>query len=83
MEREGDSDSLLPGRAVVSAGGAVPVVQNGWLCVPLSERTRNVDSKGVPLLRQTPKGRVEPGERMRETALREVREETGYRCRVL
>jgi ADP-ribose pyrophosphatase YjhB (NUDIX family) len=59
----------------VSAGGIV--VDEGKV---LLVRTRNL--KG-DLVWTFPKGHVEAGESARQTALREVEEETGYRCRVL
>ena len=58
-----------------SAGGVV--LKEGRV---LLVRARNL--KG-DLVWTFPKGHVEPGETPREAALREVEEETGWRCRIL
>ncbi len=57
-----------------SAGGLV--MERGRV---LLIRTRTMRGKSVWTL---PKGRIEPGEEALEAALREVREETGYSCRL-
>lgn len=61
----------------ISAGGVVVRPMHGVSEVLVVERTQNVEPKWAPVLRQLPKGRVEPGESLEATALREVREETG------
>jgi len=58
-----------------SAGGLV--VENSQV---LLVRVRNLKKERVWTF---PKGHVEGGETPREAALREVEEETGYRCRIL
>ncbi|MBI4386360.1 MAG: NUDIX domain-containing protein [Elusimicrobia bacterium] len=58
-----------------SAGGVV--TQNGRL---LLVRVENLQGE---VLWTFPKGHLEPGETPRRAALREVEEETGYRCRIL
>jgi diadenosine hexaphosphate hydrolase (ATP-forming) len=57
-----------------SSGGVI-VVDGRVLLV----KTRNLKGE---LLWTFPKGHVEEGETVREAALREVEEETGYRCRI-
>lgn len=70
----GSRDNAGPGREF-SAGG---VVLRGKQL--LLVRVRNLKGE----LRWTfPKGHLEAGETPREAALREVEEETGYRCRIL
>ena len=62
-------DPSKPVQQVTSAGG---VILNGDSRVLILHRRQ----EGTWVL---PKGRVEPGESLRETALREVREETGLK----
>lgn len=57
-----------------SAGG---VLVDGDRILLIRARTRS-----GRLVWTLPKGRIERGERMWEAALREVREETGYHCRL-
>jgi len=67
-----------PTRSEVSAGGVV--VRDGAAgpeAILASRRTQNGD-----LAWGLPKGRIEPGEDPRTTALREVREETGLACEI-
>jgi len=59
-----------------SAGGVVRDASGRFLLVETS------DLKGNTVW-TFPKGLVEKGERSPETALREVEEETGYRCRIV
>jgi 8-oxo-dGTP pyrophosphatase MutT (NUDIX family) len=59
-----------------SAGGLVVDDQGRVLLI----RTRDLRDRAVWTL---PKGALAPGERSREAALREVQEETGYRCEVV
>lgn len=77
--------SPLPGRSptvalAVVGGPALPVTRAGGLVVAgdgrvaVVHRPRRDDWT-------FPKGRVEPGETAERCARREVREETGYRCR--
>ena len=56
---------------VVSAGGVV------WRIAPGQPRLEIVLVQTASLRWGLPKGKRDPGERLRETALREVREETG------
>ena len=62
-------DMSKPIQSVVSSGG---VIQNGEGRILLLKRKQ----EGTWVL---PKGRVEPGESLRETAIREVAEETGLK----
>ncbi|MGI9603521.1 MAG: NUDIX hydrolase [Acidimicrobiales bacterium] len=63
-------------RAVRAAGGVVTqVTDNGTLEVLLVHRPGYRDWT-------FPKGKADEGERWRDTALREVEEETGYHCRL-
>ena len=66
-------DPSLPTR--VSAGGAVVRLERGGLLVAL---VRELDESGELLNGYVlPKGRVDPGETVEETALREIHEEAG------
>lgn len=47
------------------------------------ERSKKVEPKWAPVLRQLPKGQVEQGESLETAALREVTEETGFRVTIL
>lgn len=60
-------------RAVYAAGGVLWRVADGRLRIALVHRTKYRD---VTL----PKGKIEPGETLAETAVREVHEETGIRA---
>jgi len=60
-------------KVVYAAGGVLWRVADGRLRVALVHRTKYRD---VSL----PKGKVEPGEMLAETAVREIREETGIRA---
>lgn len=59
-----------------SAGGVVRDAQGRFLVV------ETTDLKGNAVW-TFPKGLLEKGERSQEAALREVEEETGYRCRIV
>ena len=59
---------------ILAAGGIVSRRQKDKLQVLLIYRSTYRDWS-------FPKGKQEPGEDLEETALREVREETGYHCR--
>ncbi|MFY9610229.1 MAG: NUDIX hydrolase [Blastocatellia bacterium] len=61
---------------IVAAGGIVIERKNGRARVVLIHRPRYDDWS-------FPKGKAEPGESISETALREVREETGLACRIV
>jgi len=70
---------LMPrqSKKTTSAGGLVIRETVRGPEVLVVKRTRNVEPKWQPVLCQLPKGRVEPGESLETTAIREVREETG------
>lgn len=68
-------EAALPVKMEISSGGVVTEGRKLLLV-----RVRNI--KG-DLLWTFPKGHLEEGESEKEAALREVEEETGYRCRVL
>lgn len=59
-----------------SAGGVVRDAQGRFLLVETTDLKGNV-------VWTFPKGLVEKGERSADAALREVEEETGYRCRIV
>lgn len=61
---------------IVAAGGIVIDRASGPVRVVLIHRPRYDDWS-------FPKGKAEPGESISETALREVREETGLNCRIV
>jgi 8-oxo-dGTP pyrophosphatase MutT (NUDIX family) len=77
---EEDASSLVNGRdndgegKEFSAGGVI--VKEGRV---LLIQARNLKNEKVWTF---PKGHVEAGETPRETAVREVEEETGYKCRI-
>ncbi|MFY9554170.1 MAG: NUDIX hydrolase [Blastocatellia bacterium] len=60
----------------LAAGGIVLNDRHGKPAVLLVHRPRYDDWS-------FPKGKVDPGETLEEAALREVREETGLRCRIV
>ena len=60
-----------PAERLVAAGGVVFQVQDGQIEVVLCGKT-------APEQWRLPKGTPDPGETLGETALREVREETGF-----
>ena len=62
-------------RQEFSAGG---IVQDGTNL--LMVRVENLEGRRIWTF---PKGHIEKGEKAPETALREVEEETGYRCQIL
>jgi 8-oxo-dGTP diphosphatase len=66
-----------------SSGGIVLTKRADRVFLLIVERHRNVDPKWLPVLRQLPKGGVEPGETLEAAALREVAEETGFRATIL
>jgi 8-oxo-dGTP pyrophosphatase MutT (NUDIX family) len=61
---------------IVAAGGVVLELRNNDVRVVLIHRPKYDDWS-------LPKGKAEPGESINETALREVREETGLDCRIV
>jgi 8-oxo-dGTP pyrophosphatase MutT (NUDIX family) len=66
--------AVSPAQIVHAAGGVVTrTAADGSIEVLIVHRPRYDDWS-------LPKGKAEPGERAEETALREVEEETGYRC---
>jgi len=75
---------------IVAAGGLV--LQPAGSDPPKSgpEGTTAADSRKVLLVHRPkyddwsfPKGKADPGESIEQTALREVREETGFHCRII
>lgn len=66
----------------ISAGGVVlRQMHDGWWVAAIQPRRDN-DNPGKPAL-ALPKGIVDPGERPEQTALREVREETGIEAELV
>lgn len=61
---------------ILAAGGVVVDRETGKLCVLLVHRPSYDDWS-------FPKGKLDAGETVEETALREVREETGLGCRII
>lgn len=66
-----------------SAGGILFRIEGSLVRVAIVERKKDVPPKWKPILRQLPKGSREKGERIAQTALREVLEETGYRGKII
>jgi 8-oxo-dGTP pyrophosphatase MutT (NUDIX family) len=65
----------------ISAGGVVVKAEgSGWMVAVIEPQREATPSKKAPpqkLVLALPKGLVDPGEKPEQTALREVREETG------
>jgi len=70
------SDRNMKGGRPTHAGGVVYRWKGGQLEYLL------VQAKRTPQKWVLPKGHIEPGERMQESAVREVREETGVEARI-
>jgi len=94
LERHQVTNSFVPDnlRAMpreISAGGAVVrPTQEGWelaVIEPQRDQSQSVGQgkKSGKTVLALPKGLVDPGENPEQTALREVREETGITARVL
>ncbi len=70
------------GARLVAAGGLLERQTPGGLRIAVCRRTRYLDREGRVGDWVLPKGKVEPGETLEETALREVEEETGCSARL-
>ena len=70
-------------RKIVSAGGILLHRDGNDINIVIVERTKNIEKKWAPTLRQLPKGGCNPGETLEETALREVLEETGFSAQII
>lgn len=70
-------------QCTISAGGLVLRPAGAGRELLVGRRTRRVEPKWRPILCQLPKGGQLPGESLVATAVREVREETGYSARVV
>ena len=66
----------------ISAGGVVLRKMEGKWCLAAIQPRRDNDNPGKPAL-ALPKGIVDPGEKPDQTALREVREETGLEAELV
>jgi 8-oxo-dGTP pyrophosphatase MutT (NUDIX family) len=51
--------------------------------IVIVQRTKGIEKKWTPALTQLPKGGCREGESLEQTALREVREETGFKAKLL
>ncbi len=67
---------------MIAAGGLVERQTPEGLCIAVVRRTRYQHHDGQVGDWVLPKGKVEPGETLEETALREVEEETGCSARL-
>ncbi|MBN1617904.1 NUDIX domain-containing protein [Candidatus Dojkabacteria bacterium] len=70
-------------RSTSSAGGILARRAGSFIEIVIVERMHDIEPKWQPILRQLPKGAMESKESFEETALREVREETGYDAKIL
>ncbi len=68
----------MMGEPTYSAGGILLKRENNDVFIVIVEWENNVPLKWAPVLRQLPKGGSHTGESSEITAIREVREETGY-----
>lgn len=71
---------------ILAAGGLLErrdATDEGQVLIALVHRTRYQDRGGAPGDWVLPKGKQEPGETLEATALREVKEETGFRARIV
>ena len=71
------------GTPTTSAGGILLQREAESTLIVIVEWEKGVEEKWAPILRQLPKGGCRLGETLEQTALREVREETGYEARVI
>ena len=74
---------MREGPPQVSAGGVVVRRTDGGVCVRLIARQRQRRAPQGGVVWCLPKGHLEAGESAEQAALREIREETGVRGRVL
>ena len=65
-----------PGEEILAAGGVVHRLTDDRVEIAVIHRPRHDDWT-------LPKGKLDPGEDLPAAALREVKEETGHRCRLL
>lgn len=70
-------------RECASAGGLLLRKRAPDILVVIVERMTDIEPRWQPVLRQLPKGNIEPGETPLHAALREVKEETGFDAEVL
>lgn len=75
--------TATPPYPVVSAGGVVLRHTTDRTELLVVKRTKDIEPKWKPVLCQLPKGAINPGETLEETALREVLEETGYTAKIV
>lgn len=73
-------DSAIP---TFSAGGVLCRKGGKSVEIVVVQRRKGIETKWLPVLRQLPKGAVEDGEELQQTALREVQEETGFQGHIV
>lgn len=73
---KGEFIFAIPKLEIRKSSGGVVVYKNKILAI----KTKNLKNEDVWTF---PKGQIEDGESQEEAALREVEEETGYKCRIV